>query len=170
MIEAHKSTWVFGYGSLIWGTGAVETEERREGVLRGWHREWTWISSKRHGAPTCSLRRGGHVRGVFLRLDPRTAIRDLQTFRRRENPDTEETVADIPEAGASTHFWTMGSNLEKFSEFRSVREDQLAKALAERAKKITTVGDDGVSAEDYIRNVHKFDPDDALTSAICRYL
>jgi len=86
--------WVFGYGSLIWGTGEVKPVERRVGVLQGWHREWTWISRKRHGAPTWSLGAGGQVRGVFLRLDPRTLNRDLETFRRRERGITERTVGE----------------------------------------------------------------------------
>ena len=45
MTGGRKTTWVFGYGSLIWNTGAVRPVERREGILPGWHREWTWISN-----------------------------------------------------------------------------------------------------------------------------
>jgi ChaC-like protein len=169
-VDQH-SVWVFGYGSLIWDTGAVQTIERREGFLHGWHREWTWISEKRrHGAPTCSLKQGGQVRGVFLRIAPLTLTQDLAAFSTRENPRTEETVADIPEAGAVTHFWTMGSNLEITPEFKSLQGDDLATALAERAKRITTAGPDDVLAIDYIRKVHEFDPDDALTAAITGHL
>ena len=170
MANTQQSTWVFGYGSLIWGTGAVVTVERREGILPGWHRAWTWISSSRFGEPTCSLEDGGQVRGVFLRLNPETANVDLEEFRRRENRNTEKTVADVPVAGAVTFFWTMGNNLGRFPEFDGLSGSRLAQALADRAKQITTPGQDGVLAADYIRRVHDFDPNDAWTAEIARFL
>lgn len=165
-----QSIWVFGYGSLIWGTGGVSVIERREGILPGWHREWTWIASTRQGAPTCSLGAGGQVKGVFLHLNPLTAKQDLGEFRRRENAKTEEIRPDIPEPGARTYFWTMGSNLDRFPEFNGLSDDQLANVLAERAKRITQPGRDGVLASDYIRRVYEFDPDDAFTAEIVRHL
>jgi cation transport regulator ChaC len=148
----------------------VKTIERREGILPGWHREWTWISSTRHGAPTCSLNPKGQVRGVFLRLNPVTAKQDLEQFRQRERRETEQTTADIPDVDAKTHFWTMGNNLDRFPEFNDLGDDQLAKALAERAKRISQPGHDGVLASDYIRRVHEFDPNDVLTTGIVRHL
>ena len=170
MTSNQKGIWVFGYGSLIWGTGEVETVERREGILPGWHREWTWISSKRYGAPTCSLKRGGQVKGVFLRLNPTTANQDLEGFRRRENRQTEETTADIPCPGAITHFWTMGSNLEGIPKFKGLCGTELARALAGHARQITRAGPDDVLPTDYMRRVHEFDPDDAWAAQIVRYL
>jgi hypothetical protein len=168
--KSRKNTWVFGYGSLIWGTGGVKIIECREGILTGWHREWTWISKSRHGAPTCSLRRGGQVKGVFLRLNGQTTDEDLEEFRKRENRETEEISVETPEVGAITHFWTMGSNLEKYPELNGLTEKELPKALAERAKSITSAGPDGVVAADYIWWVHMFDRGDALTAAIANYL
>lgn len=69
MTDTQRETWVFGYGSLIGGTAAVKTTERHEGILPGWHREWTWISSRRLGARTCSVDRGGpsHPLRPFVR-------------------------------------------------------------------------------------------------------
>lgn len=68
-----KSVWAFGYGSLIWNRESIEYVEEKTGYLFGWHRDWTFISEKRrHGAPTCNLQPGGRVKGVLLRLDPRT--------------------------------------------------------------------------------------------------
>jgi hypothetical protein len=170
MTDTQRETWVFGYGSLIWGTGAVKTVERREGILPGWHREWTWISSTRHGSPTCSLERGGRVKGVFLLLNPETASQDLDVLRRRENRATEETSVDIPKPGVMSYFWTMGNNLRRYREFGGLQRNQLARALAQRAAEVTEVGPDGVTAVDYIRKVHSFDPDDAITAEIARFL
>lgn len=169
-MDENRSTWIFGYGSLIWGTGPVQTIERRVGVLPGWHREWTWISQTRHGAPTCSLHPGGRVNGVYLRLNPETAVADLEELRRRERQSTERTVSDVPVPGAVTHFWTMGSNLSSFAEFRDLTGNPLARALAIRAMQIEESGPDGVTAADYIRRVHQFDPTDAITAAIVAHL
>ena len=170
MTEKSRSIWIFGYGSLIWGTGPVQTAERRVGVLPGWHREWTWISESRQGAPTCAVHPGGHVNGVYLRLNPQTAESDLEEFRKRERRITEKTVSDLPIAGAVTYFWTMGSNLSGFPEFRDLTGEPLAKALAIWLKQIKNLGSDGVTAEEYIRRVHQFDPDDARTNAIIAQL
>jgi len=170
MSEIERSIWVFGYGSLIWGTGEVKPTEHREGILPGWHREWTWISDSRHGAPTCSLMPGGQVKGVFLRLNPASADKDLETFRRRERRNTEQTVTDVPFPGTLTYFWTMGSNLDEFPEFNGMGGAQLAKSLAERAKAVNEPGSDGVLAADYVRKVHDFDPEDAFTSEIAHNL
>ena len=65
----------------------------------------------------------------------------------------------------------MGNDLEQFPEFRGLRPAQLARALAERARQKTDPGeDDGVGATDYIRKVHEFDSDDALTADIAKHL
>lgn len=164
------SIWIFGYGSLIWGTSGVELAERIETVLPEWHREWTWISGTRHGAPTCSLCPGGHVKGVCLRLNPLTAAQDLEVFRSRERRNTERLVHDLPVIGATTHFWTMGSNLAGFAELKGLDGYDLAKALARRARQTRESGPDGVSAEEYIARVHRFDPDDPITAAMFHHL
>ena len=105
-----------------------------------------------------------------MRLNPETASADLETIRTRERTETEVCVRDLPIAGATTYFWTMGSNLAKFDEFRGLSGNQLAKALSESAKRVVQPGPDRVTAEEYIRNVHAFDPDDDVTSAIISYL
>jgi hypothetical protein len=107
---------------------------------------------------------------VFLRLDPATTNRDLDGFGARENPKTEETIADIPNPGAVTYFWMMGNNLVGFPEFEGLRGSQLARALAKRAKGVKRAGRDGVLPVDYIRKVHEFDPDDTWTAEIVRHL
>ena len=110
------------------------------------------------------------MKGVFLRLDPKSVQDDLEDFRKRENRDTERSVLDSPEHEAETHFWTMGSNLDLFPEFRSLNQERLANVLAHRAKSITNPGKDGVLPVDYIRRVHAFDPDDRITALIVRNL
>jgi hypothetical protein len=168
MKQNEQQVWVFGYGSLIWDTGTVERAEVREGVLKGWRREWNWISTSRHGAPTCSLEKGeeDHVKGIFIRLNQLTADRDLETLRARENRETEQTVQDVPEAGAVTHFWTMGNNLP--DNLKNLDEDQRATELADRAVSIKNRGRDGISASDYIRRVNAFDPADPITGRLAR--
>jgi hypothetical protein len=166
-----RHIWVFGYGSLIWGTGPVTVVERREGVLPGWHREWTWISvTARPGAPTCSLMPGGQVKGIFLRLNPESIEQDLETFRRRERRETEEVIKDAPEPGATTHLWTMGINLMNFPDVKGLMGRNLARALAVRAGRLTVPGADGVLPADYIHRVHEFDPEDPITAEIVGFL
>jgi len=145
--------------------------ERREGVLPGWHREWTWISgTARPGAPTCSLMPGGQVKGIFLRLNPATAAQDLEACRRRERRVTEQVIEEMPFRAASTHFWTMGNNLSQFRELAGLTGHELARALATKAARLTTPGSDGVLPADYIRRVHEFDPNDPITAAIAGFL
>jgi len=79
-------------------------------------------------------------------------------------------ISDLPIIGAVTHFWTIGSNLSSFAEFRKLTGNPLAGALAIRAKQIGEPGPDGVTAEDYIRRVHQFDPADAITAEMVPHL
>jgi cation transport regulator ChaC len=166
-----SNIWVFSYGSLIWGTGPTKILDRRDGVLTGWHREWTWIStSARPDAPTCSLMPGGQVKGVFFLLMPNSVQQDLERFRRRERRETEEVVREVPAPGAETHFWTMGNNLANFQDLSGLAGQELARALAARARQVTTAGSDGVLPADYIRRIHKFDPGDPITAEIAGFL
>jgi hypothetical protein len=168
MKQNQQQVWVFGYGSLIWDTGTVERAEAREGVLQGWRREWNWISASRHGAPTCSLekREEDHVKGIFIRLNQGTADSDLEALRARENRHTEQTMQDEPEAGAVTHFWTMGNNLP--DNLKNLDEDERATKLAHLAVSIKDLGRDGISASEYIRRVNDFDPADPITGRLAR--
>jgi hypothetical protein len=79
-------------------------------------------------------------------------------------------MVEVPKPGTVSYFWTMGNNLGRYREFSGLQGDQLAKALAERAAGITEAGPDGVTAVDYIRRVHTFDPDDTVTAEIARFL
>ena len=120
-------------------------------------------------APTCSLCEGGRVKGVFLRLNAETARLDLKKLRSRERKSTERTVADIPEPGAETHIWTMGSNLEHHSDLRGLEGDELLRGLAHRAQRTATPGPDEVYPSEYIRRVRDFDPGDELTARLATF-
>lgn len=110
------------------------------------------------------------MKGVFLRLNPASANQDLEAFRSRERRTTEQVIRDVPEPGAETHFWTMGNNLAKFADLRGLSGQQLSRALANRARPLTTPGADGVLPADYIRRVHAFDPQDSVTAEIVKFL
>jgi hypothetical protein len=155
--------WVFGYGSLIWDRSDIKPVEERIGELLGWHRDWTWISSKRCGAPTCSLQMAGKVKGVFLRLDPKTQQSDLEILRKRELRQSEEFVENMSGINGKICFWTMGNNLDTYEDTRGLNGIELYRALAKRAKRITSLGRDGKTAEEYAFAVHEFDPGDELT-------
>jgi len=159
-----KSVWAFGYGSLIWNRESIEYVEEKTGYLLGWHRDWTFISEKRrHGAPTCNLQPGGRVKGVFLRLDPRTFTVSLKALRKREGKQTENIAENLYGFPGETHFWTMGRNLEKFYETSGLQGLKLYRFLADIAKKIPEKGPDGKTAEEYAFAVYEFDPEDAIT-------
>jgi len=64
----------------------------------------------------------------------------------------------------------MGSNLAGFVELKVLDGDDLARALARRARQTRETGPDGVSAEEYIMRVHRFDPEDPITAAMFRHL
>jgi hypothetical protein len=113
---------------------------------------------------------GGRVKGKFLRLNPSTAIRDLEEVRQRERRQTEQGVRDAPCTGAVTYSWTMGSNLSRFPELAGLRSEDLLRALARKARETSEPGPDGVTAVEYIRRVHAFDPDDELTAKLCSIL
>lgn len=171
MSEVESTIWVFAYGSLIWDPRPIETiESREEGTLHRWHREWTWISAERHGAPTCSLEKEGRVNGVFYQLNPRTAQQDIDRLDRGENSGSMEVAQDVPRKGATTHFWTLKNNLESHDDLKKLEASSLHKALAELALKTQKAGPDGLSASDYILNINRFDPDDPATGNVARHL
>jgi len=159
----HTEVWIFGYGSLIWGRSNIKPIEERIGELQGWHRDWTWISTRRCGAPTCSLQLGGKVKGIFLKLDPRTQESDLETLRKREVPSSEKVAENESGINGKIHFWTMGNNPDKYNDTRGLTGIELYKKLAKRAKKISSRGPDGKTAEEYALTVQEFDPHDEIT-------
>ena len=69
--------WVFGYGSLMWNPD-FEYEERRIGMLRGYHRSFCIFSHQYRGTPekpglVLGLDRGGCCRGMAYRIHAKSA-------------------------------------------------------------------------------------------------
>ncbi|MGA0596372.1 gamma-glutamylcyclotransferase [Enterovirga sp. CN4-39] len=86
--RATEDVWVFGYGSLMWNP-AFHFEERRLGIVRGWHRRFCLWLSRGRGSPDCpglmlALDRGGVCRGVAFRVPAAQARDELLLVWRRE--------------------------------------------------------------------------------------
>lgn len=69
---AGQDLWVFAYGSLMWNPG-FDFVERREGLLRGWHRGFCIYSHMHRGTvdrpgAVLGLDRGGSCRGMVYRV------------------------------------------------------------------------------------------------------
>lgn len=158
-----EEIWIFGYGSLIWDKSGIQPIEEKIGELQGWHRDWTWISKRRHGAPTCSLQPGGKVKGIFLKLNPKTRETDLEILEERERSTTRKVAENVSGITGKIYFWTMGSNLEEYDDTKGLKGLELYKALARRAKKVSERGPDGKTAEEYTLAVYESDPDDEIT-------
>ena len=83
-----RDLWVFGYGSLIFNP-IIAHEQRLIARIHGYHRRfclWTQIG---RCSPECpglvlSLDRGGSCVGVGFKLQPDTAIAELDLLWRRE--------------------------------------------------------------------------------------
>lgn len=80
--------WVFGYGSLMWRPGFAFTE-RREALVRGYHRSLCVYSHVHRGTPerpglVLGLDRGGACRGIAYRVDEANWQETLDYLRIRE--------------------------------------------------------------------------------------
>ncbi len=83
-----EDVWLFGYGSLMWNP-AFHFEERRGGIVRGWHRRYClWLHGGR-GSPEkpglmLALDRGGSCAGILFRVAAAHARDELLLVWRRE--------------------------------------------------------------------------------------
>jgi cation transport protein ChaC len=80
--------WVFGYGSLMWSP-EFPYEERRAGLVHGYHRALCILSSRYRGTPrkpglVMGLCRGGSCWGMAFRVHHRRAKEVLDALWRRE--------------------------------------------------------------------------------------
>jgi len=158
MTKKDKPIWVFGYGSLFWYQN-FNFVNFKKGVLKGYHREWAWISSSRGDAPTCSLKEGGEVKGIFFKLPQDSAEEELEKVRTREIRSTEVVKVNIEGFDGEVHFWTMGDNLSNYTDLHKKTGKELYLALAKRAKSIKAVSRNGYTAEEYARRVYNEVPD-----------
>ena len=80
--------WIFGYGSLIFNP-VVDYVEQSQARIFGNHRRFCLWTRLGRGSPDCpglvlALDRGGSCAGVGFRLNPKTAIDELDLLWRRE--------------------------------------------------------------------------------------
>lgn len=80
--------WVFGYGSLMWNP-ALDFDERRAAVLRGWHRSFCLRMVSGRGSPSTpgrmlAVERAGITHGVALRLSASAVAEELPLVWTRE--------------------------------------------------------------------------------------
>jgi len=80
--------WIFGYGSLIFNP-VIDYVEQSPARIFGNHRRFCLWTRLGRGSPDCpglvlALDRGGSCTGVGFRLNPETAIAELDLLWRRE--------------------------------------------------------------------------------------
>ena len=80
--------WIFGYGSLIFNP-VIDYVEQSPARIYGNHRRFCLWTRLGRGSPDCpglvlALDRGGSCTGVGFRLNPETAISELDLLWRRE--------------------------------------------------------------------------------------
>lgn len=83
-----RDVWVFGYGSLMWNP-AFHYQERRPGLIRGYHRQFCLKTEMGRGEPgnpglMLALNNGGSCQGVAFRIAPEAVEEELDIVWKRE--------------------------------------------------------------------------------------
>jgi len=100
------STWVFGYGSLIWNPG-FDFEEKSLARFVGWRRRF-WQGSEDHrgmpGAPgrVVTLVPGDSCEGIAFRLPQQQQVNILSMLDVREKGGYERVIAPLHLADGRT--------------------------------------------------------------------
>jgi len=94
--------WVFGYGSLMWSP-EFTFEERRTGLVHGYHRALCILSRRYRGTPdrpglVMGLCRGGSCWGMVFRVHNRRAKEVLDLLWKREMLNRVYTPKFVPVA------------------------------------------------------------------------
>jgi len=88
--QPHEDVWVFGYGSLIWRP-EFDFAERRDALLRGYHRALCLWSRINRGTPeqpglVFGLDHGGSCKGMVFRIPAAHVPDTMDALWRREMP------------------------------------------------------------------------------------
>ena len=83
-----RDVWVFGYGSLMWNP-AFHFQERRPGLIRGYHRKFCLRTEMGRGEPgnpglMLALDNGGSCQGVAFRIASEGIDEELDIIWKRE--------------------------------------------------------------------------------------
>jgi len=153
MDDEADSSWVFGYGSLMWRPGFAYVE-RRSAVLHGRRRAFCIYSVHHRGTPVrpglvLGLAPGGSVRGVAYRVASERWPEVIAYLAEREQP-TETYI----ESRAVVRL-TGGERRRAVVFLSDVRHPQWAGALGLEAQADLIAGATGLSGRnvDYLREL-----------------
>lgn len=150
--DAAQDFWVFGYGSLIWNP-AFEFAERKQALLRGWHRRFCLRMTMGRGTPETpglmlALDHGGACKGVAFRIAAEKLRDELGILWQREMFGGSYLARLVTlEAACGTKFRALTFVINR-KHPRYVRELTVAQTAALIA---TGVGDLG-SCREYLEN------------------
>jgi cation transport protein ChaC len=144
--------WVFGYGSLMWSP-EFAFEERRTGLVHGYHRALCILSSRYRGTPekpglVMGLCRGGSCWGMAFRVNAGRAKQVLDVLWKREMLNRVYMPRFVPvtvEGAARVHALAFVADTEHKQFVRELDLNGRARLVAQG------VGKRGACV-DYIRN------------------
>lgn len=136
---ASGEVWVFAYGSLIWNL-PFESDARRVGVVRGWHRSFCfgwitrWRGTKEQPGLMLVLDEGGECEGVVYRLPQEGSDAGLMELMRREmraKPDGMSPVwVDVETADGPVRAITFVIDRGGVRHVAGLSEERTAEVLA----------------------------------------
>ncbi len=154
-----KEIWVFGYGSLIWNP-AFHFDERRIGVIHGFHRRFCLWTTLGRGSPDCpglmlGLDRGGSCRGVVLRIAPELVESETDVLWRREMVSNAYVPAWVRASTDTGEVWaiafTINRHHDRYAEKMS--EDKAADVIARAVGRVGPCRDYLLNTVDHLKQL-----------------
>ncbi len=154
-----KEIWVFGYGSLIWNP-AFHFDERRIGVIHGFHRRFCLWTTLGRGSPDCpglmlGLDRGGSCRGVVLRITPELVESETDVLWRREMVSNAYVPAWVRASTDTGEVWaiafTINRHHDRYAEKMS--EDKAADVIARAVGRVGPCRDYLLNTVDHLKQL-----------------